>query len=187
MKIVFLDIDGVLNSGRWRRAGRPGEHPDVHGIDPAAVRMLEPLVADGVGFVLSSTWRNYFTAPAMTRQLRLLGFTGQVIDRTKLDREPGPSGLVTTAETRGAQVAEWIAEHPEHGPFAILDDDDGHNWWDPVYDRLVLTDFEVGLTPGLVDRLRSILVDPNAITAVDGLPWSAQIADLPGRNAIRRE
>jgi hypothetical protein len=153
--IVFLDIDGVLNSHRWRAAKRPGEHPESKLIDPASVAMLAPLVDAGVEFVLSSTWRAWFDGPAATEMLARAGFRGQVIGRTK--RDPDGPGLIVRAETRGMQVFEWVVEHPDCGPFVILDDDDGPEYWAPVYDRLVLTEFEVGLQPEHVERALRML------------------------------
>ena len=39
----------------------------------------------------------------------------------------------------------------------FLDDDDGDDWWQPVRNRLILTDFEIGLQPGHVDLARRML------------------------------
>lgn len=175
--IVFLDVDGVLNSAKWRRMGRPGEHPEARGIDPVAVAMLEPLVVTGARFVLSSTWRSKFDGPGMTKVLSTLGFTGKVIDRTPLDPDVRTqSGLIVTTQTRGEQVAAWLAANSGCGPFVILDDEGDRGWWGAVYDRVLLADFEVGLTADLVARAIDLLLnresaDPEAITAVDGKPW----------------
>jgi hypothetical protein len=175
--IVFLDIDGILNSGQWRRRGRPGEHPEARGLDPVAVAMLEPLVAMGARFVLSSTWRCRFDGPGMTKVLSTLGFTGEVIDRTPLDPDVRTqSGLIVTTQTRGDQVSAWLAANLGCGRFVILDDEGDRGWWGGVYERVLLADFEVGLTPGLVARAIDLLLgrggaDPDAITAVDGKPW----------------
>ena len=52
MKLIFLDVDGVLNSAEWLETNQ-GE------IDPAKVRLLKQMIdATGAKVVLSSTWRN---------------------------------------------------------------------------------------------------------------------------------
>lgn len=154
--IVFLDIDGVLNSHAWRLG--TGDKSVLKGIDPAAVAMLNPLVQAGVRFVLSSTWREMFDGPGMTTYLRPAGFTGDIIDRTELDGfERSPGGLIARSKTRGQQVADWVEAHPDCGPFVILDDDGGPDYWAPVYDRLVLTTFEAGLQPEHVTRALAML------------------------------
>jgi hypothetical protein len=120
--------------------------------------MLEPLVLAGAKFVLSSTWRERFDGPEMTTMLATVGFGGVVIDRTKLDPGlVGPGGIYSLARTRGAQVFEWAAEHPDLWPFVIFDDNDGPEYWDPVYDRLILVDFEDGLQPKHVEQALRML------------------------------
>ena len=59
MKVIFLDIDGVLNTGAYR------ENPDVdyfeQPISEEHMPLLEYLVkSTGAKIVLSSTWREYW-------------------------------------------------------------------------------------------------------------------------------
>lgn len=169
--LVFLDIDGVLNSGRWFDAGKPGaltddrpgglsfrdgkmvpRPPSRISIDPAAVALLEPLVKAGARFVLSSAWRHGFTGPEMTELLRRFGFTGDVFDRTKLD------SCIGRTETRGAQVYDWLVRHRCCDPYVILDDDDGENWWTPVHDNLVHVEYQYGLQTEHVERALEMLL-----------------------------
>lgn len=51
-KILFLDIDGVVNSDKWynKTRGRSGD------FDPEAIALLNQLEAIGVEVVLSSSW-----------------------------------------------------------------------------------------------------------------------------------
>jgi hypothetical protein len=185
--IVFLDIDGVLNSGQWFDAGKPGaltddrpgglsfrdgkmvpRPPSRISIDPAAVVRLNPLADAGARFVLSSAWRHGFTGPEMTALLRRLGFTGEVIDRTKRDAQPAPGSLIR-AETRGAQVFDWLVKHRYSGPYVIFDDDGGPEYWAPVYDSLIQTEFEFGIQPEHVDRaLRMLRWEESGATDLSG-------------------
>lgn len=61
--VLFLDIDGVLNSEAWRQRRKEfplGEDraPDDYHIDPRAVALLDGVVRKaGARVVLSSDWR----------------------------------------------------------------------------------------------------------------------------------
>lgn len=57
--IIFLDIDGVLNSGDWAEELYKNPNPNYHNFcDPKAVDMLiEFLQSTGFMLVLSSSWR----------------------------------------------------------------------------------------------------------------------------------
>ena len=56
MKIIFLDIDGVLNSDMYE-ANRT-DWLDDNSIDPSRVKLLADLVkASDAKIVLTSTWR----------------------------------------------------------------------------------------------------------------------------------
>jgi hypothetical protein len=111
MKVIFLDIDGVLNS--FRTCIATGNYP--HGLDKGlkhfdwiAIRLLQRLSdSTGVVFVLSSSWRILHDYKDVGKALDL-----PIIDATK--RLDGP---------RGAEIAEWLSRHPEVELYAILDDD----------------------------------------------------------------
>ena len=57
--IIFLDIDGVLNSGDWAEELYKNPNPNYHNwCDPKAVdRLIEFLQSTGFMLVLSSSWR----------------------------------------------------------------------------------------------------------------------------------
>lgn len=112
MKVVFLDIDGVLLShrsvvalGRWPNDITPG---DIAKFDQIALALLRNFcTAAGAALVLSSTWR--ITHPwrdvGQALQLPLVGQTPRLL---------GP---------RGKEIAAWLADHPAVERYAILDDD----------------------------------------------------------------
>jgi len=112
MRVLFLDVDGVLNSHRSAlgMGGMPWAHelPDVRKFDHVAVGLVRGIAeaADAV-IVLSSAWR---TCDNWT--------------------DLGPAlGLCITARTpsllgpRGKEIAAWLAAHPEVERYAIVDDD----------------------------------------------------------------
>jgi hypothetical protein len=115
MKVVFLDIDGVLNSQRSCIAfgGFPhevvGYHRDM--FDEVALRLIRGIVKQaGASVVLSSSWRITHTAHEVANGLEL-----PIMDSTLTLWAPG--------QVRGHEIAEWLERHPEVESYAIVDDD----------------------------------------------------------------
>ena len=111
MKVLFLDIDGVLNSVRTSVAfgGYPMELEHIAAFDAAAIRLLQRLCdSAGVQVVLSSAWRKSYTAAQVGKALGL-----PIIDST-------PSH---TDGHRGGEIKAWLDAHPEVKAYAIIDDD----------------------------------------------------------------
>lgn len=113
MKVLFLDIDGVLNSARSCIANHGYPHSfDEHNMpmfDTIAVSLIRGLCAKGdVSVVVSSAWRILHDWDAIGRGLDLptIGNTPQLVGE------------------RGKEIAAWLAEHPEVEQYAIVDDDD---------------------------------------------------------------
>lgn len=137
--IVFLDMDGVLNSvdyfdstrsHDWGDAGRPDVGTDpwyVHMVDPAAVQRLNGIIdATGAQVVLSSSWRYHCDPEMMQRVLEARGFTGQVIARTPTAANCRGKGIAVIGElTRGHEIHLWLVENTHLNvmdSFVILDD-----------------------------------------------------------------
>jgi len=134
VKIVFLDIDGVLNHCDTRHAATPtAAEPLPIPIAPECMARLNRLIAEtGAEIVISSSWRKFARwqdlGPALVRH----GLIGDVIGETPdlvndalwLERWCTRDGAPFTYELleRGWEIAEWIAAHPEVTAFVILDD-----------------------------------------------------------------
>lgn len=165
MRVLFLDIDGVLNSLRWRKVRKPITAAEKistdqrsvlarRNLDPVAIGRLETIVQKTrCMVVLSSAWREMMDLPRMTHYLAIHGgFTGFLAGAT-----PSLSDL-PPEEMRGAEIQAWI-DATDHAitQYAILDDEviighDGH---------FVHTSFDVGLTDGDVARAIAMLTrDP---------------------------
>lgn len=149
MKILFLDIDGVLNSERSSFAfdGYPHSFVDLDKFDWVAVSLVNQLCnATGCKIVLSSTWRLHFPISAASAALGL-----PIIDAT-----PDHGSY----DTRSSEVTAWLAAHPEVTSYAIVDDV-------PVFEespanqaRFVQTDPAIGMTLATYRALRSVLDTP---------------------------
>ena len=131
MNIIFLDVDGVLNSERSCIAGqkrliayshseddRPGTKFTKCTIDPIAVDLINHLCDEfDIKLVISSTHRKHFKdSPTKLQEMQKyfndLGITGEVIGWTK-------SGT----GKRGPEIADWLDNHPEVTKYLIVDDD----------------------------------------------------------------
>lgn len=146
MKITFLDIDGVLNSGRFFASPSRKDPLSKEALDPSAVVLLNKLVeATGTKFVISSSWRLYVPWGRLSLWLSHHGFTGEVIGSTPELRDVD----------RGLEINEWLEawDRNPHGEdvesIVILDDDADMN---PHMSRLVQTTFEDGLTDADIAR-----------------------------------
>lgn len=133
MKIIFLDVDGVLNSAKYdAKCSITGG--DLARFDPvAAVRVVGICQATGADIVLSSTWRFF---PDYVDALKAAGLP--IIGAT-------PRG--DAFGTRADEIAAWIGPvYQQTGPFpfVIVDDEPDAGFGFP--DRFVQTDARVGLT-----------------------------------------
>jgi hypothetical protein len=111
MKIVFLDIDGVLNSHRTAVAfgGYPFEvdGKDRAMFDEVALSLIRGIIQTaGASVVLSSSWR-------ITHAWEKVG---KCLDLPIIDKTPSLPG------NRGSEIAWWLAKHPKVESYAILDD-----------------------------------------------------------------
>ena len=142
MKILFLDVDGVLN-----RCGKSG-----HGLESSKITLLKSILdATGCRIVLSSTWRK---TDHQRARLDAALIAGQIL----WDGEATPIlerqiGSLWVADTRGKEIQHWLNRHPTVS-FVILDDDADMG---PLLPHLVKTDSVTGLTPEIaqevIDRL----------------------------------
>ncbi len=176
MKVIFLDIDGVLNSENMLNR-LDDEHRALGSHDPcecyAIKRMMDlPLVqrlnqiiaATGAKVVISSSWRLFVGAEAVAEILVARGFIGEVIGQTPdlvndaawleawRSREEAP--FEYERMQRGWEIREWLHSNPGVESFAVLDDCSD---MDGVKHRLVLCDPLTGLDDPDVERAKWML------------------------------
>lgn len=147
MRILFLDINGVLNSTAfYRRRGvlRGGGIASL--IDPDTITRLNRLLdATGAQIVLTSTWRRGDLFEKVKDAFRIHGVHGAIIDAT-----PDLFHLRNlTPQWRGAEIQLWLHTHAADAPHVIIDDGDDMG---PLVSRLVQTDHTIGLQETDVDR-----------------------------------
>lgn len=149
-RVLFLDVDGVLNHlGIWK-IGRPNP------IDPECVaRLNEVLGKTKARVVLSSAWRGLRSLEAKLRKSGALKRKYPRDWRTPQLHSTSKGGIIM-ARVRGDEIAAWLARHPEVNRYAIVDDDG-----DMLAEQMpyfVQTDFhDGGLKQEHADRLVEIL------------------------------
>jgi HAD domain in Swiss Army Knife RNA repair proteins len=132
MKVIFLDIDGVLNT-----TATPKPNKESRVIDQALLARLKKLLQDtSAEVVLSSTWRHERDGLASAKQL------GIPFMDVLPDMRPHP---------RSEEIVAWLEAHREVRRFAVIDDDDD------CLDSLPL--FQPSAAAGLTDKLAKAAAD----------------------------
>ncbi len=156
MKVVFLEVDGVLNCGpRWKELRRVVNTAGGR-LDPDAVKRLKRLVdTTDARIVVSSMWRLGCMAQ-LTSYLQRHGIGhGRVIGKTP-DRSRALRGP-NCPSVRCEEIKTWLAAHPEVERFVILDKEADMGDLSP---RLVKTTWNDGLLDEHVDRAIAMLMQP---------------------------
>lgn len=128
MKIIFLDVDGVLNCSqtfidRHKHWLLTGEH--VIELDESKIQLLKQLVdASGANIVLSSTWRkgwignptlkHHMTKHALELDKMLLKYDLHIMSKTPMSDDG----------KRGTEISDWLSiQQRIIDNYVILDDD----------------------------------------------------------------
>lgn len=136
MKVLFLDIDGVVNCETTMQ-----RHRGTIGIDPYMAFLIEKIViATDCKIVLSSTWRHWPDGKEeVEKQVCKLYDITPSIHKT----EQGDDAI------RGDEIEAWLSNHPEVKKYAILDDDSD------FYPRqkLFRTSWRTGITEEIMNNV----------------------------------
>jgi len=140
VKVIFLDFDGVIRTLRSTYT-----HRTPTGADTEAVAALNEIIAKTEAqIVVSSSWRGDRLSP-LRDFLNEWGVKGKVVGKTpRLERR---EGSLLVCAPRGDEIQKWLDDYQEaRGPvesFVVLDDEIVGG---PVMNRLIQTEFNVGLT-----------------------------------------
>lgn len=122
MKVIFLDIDGVLNHQEWYRKRKDtvdqndiSSHYPFYEFDPESVKQLNRIIDEtGAKVVVSSTWRIGRRAEDLQEILDRVGFTGEVIDTTPNFLAGGFDNTgerIRYSVPRGCEIDWWLEIH----------------------------------------------------------------------------
>lgn len=180
-KIIFLDIDGVLNNQlhytsdyskelneEVKKLNNQNKHQEGHRVwelsnfCPRNVEILNQLIKETDAYiVVSSTWRKNRSVEELQDLFDEVGIEGEIIGKTpvlyfnrdeNVDYQPVP---------RGSEIKAWMDSYSKNLgksikiKYIILDDDS-----DMLYSQrnnFILTDPYVGLTTTLKYRAKKIL------------------------------
>ncbi len=146
MKVLFLDVDGVLNNDDWCWELFYKYKVQVYRnnilYEPSVLQLKRIVNETGCEIVVSSAWRKVPTAyEDLKNTLKRYGIS--VIGET-----PYVGG------TRGDDIEAWFKENGNVEAYTILDDDSD---MDEHYGHLVQTNYFVGLTKEDADRCIEML------------------------------
>ena len=131
MKIIFLDIDGVLNHEEWYKSGRAHEaylatgEKDIkaYNFDPSSWEWIQKLIDNtGAKIVLSSSWRSYDLASTIEKYKdtafkpiidNIVGVTPSTMSRNRGEEINRFFDIVNGKMTQNLPSAiAWLKEHP---------------------------------------------------------------------------
>lgn len=161
-KVIFLDIDGVLNSNIWNN-NHQKEISDGTLIDAEKVNLLAGLVREtGARIILHSGWKYWFDENAKPLRKEAVRLQSMLVDEGL--KIAGITPDHSTEEIRrtkrfslikAGEILAWLAEHEEVRRWVVIDDLDLHN--EEVARHQVRTDAGVGLTSEDVRRAEELL------------------------------
>ncbi len=117
MKVIFLDIDGVLNSINYvKNSGKFGVV-----VDPERIKLLKTIVtATDAEIVLSSSWREHWNSTS--NDCDEIG-----LEINKIFREYKLSIYDKTPNLhfkRAEEIKAWLSDYPGTTHYVILDDEE---------------------------------------------------------------
>lgn len=137
MKIIFLDVDGVLNSEQdlfsWTIES-----------DKYLILLACIVRRTNAKIVISSSWRNCGLLDTLKK--RLNDFSMSIYDKTKDIGE------------RGLEIKDWLDSHSDVESFVILDDED-FDIQDYFPDNFVQTSMKIGLQKEDAEKCIAILLN----------------------------
>ena len=170
MKIIFLDIDGCLNSQTsMKKNGEEKNNIEDDTPTTEAIARLNKIVeATNAKVVISSTWRHGVSYHMMQRYLSVLGFKGKIIGNTpRLDSYRGTEILCWLLEHKSKIIknadSTWYQYKEPIESFVILDDDSD---MESLSNHLVHINNMVGLLDSDVDKAIEVL-NNNMIPVVE--------------------
>ena len=146
MKVVFLDVDGVINSLQFCEKNKDEM------IDRQGVALLKKLIEQtGAVIVMSSGWRLWF-GDNMEPQMGdsqylyniLIEFGIELYDKTPDFSTEDIRTKRTFSHVKAKEISEWLKDKKNIESFIVLDDLDLKN--EQINAHLVRIDGKIGIT-----------------------------------------
>lgn len=169
MKIIFLDIDGVLNHELYyKENNQPADtnkiYRDKCAFDPEKIKLLNYLIKEtDAKVVVSSSWRQGRTIDQLIDLFINAGFEGKIIDKTPKLFFNGLDGGQYQSVPRGNEIHVWLQENKgilgngigKYNTYVIFDDDTDMLYWQR--NNYIQVDSYCGLTPNIIQKAKLIL------------------------------
>lgn len=159
MKVIFLDVDGVLNNETLAaEIGWGGHFEEYEEATRDRIRWFQKSVDNlrsiveetDSQIVISSTWRVHFSVKKFKEMFAVYGWdNAPVIDRTPITRK-----------SRGIEINRWLVDHKVEG-YVIIDD--YPDFLPEQNSHFVETDPNIGLTDDDTHRAITILNRSNEL------------------------
>ena len=166
--IIFLDIDGVLNSetfghNEFIRTGKPSS--TMYFVDPEAVARLEKLLneRDDLKLVISSSWRGFSfnDTVKLLNKTKISTLTKFVVGVTPRNSKPRGEQIKQFIELANKwdkdniNITQLIPEKIEIKNYIILDDDS--DFLPEQMNNFVKTSWKFGLLDEHIEKIKQIL------------------------------
>jgi hypothetical protein len=157
-KILFLDIDGVVNSQEFQLKGR--KDSGLLGIDPLLAFTVGRIILNtDCLLVISSSWRNWPDGIKQIKSQIYPDIYGTTPYFSTKELEFEKDGVLDIYDvTRGREVEAWLNEHKEElgeYKYAILDDDDDFLPNQPLFKTRWKTGITEEIAKAVTDYLNS--------------------------------
>lgn len=151
--VLFLDFDGVLNTGN---SPYRDEFGDL--FDSASIHELKRIIdSANPAIVISSSWK-MLGLGTLREMWRDRGLPGRIFGITPSDasNEMMMRGEMPSPKLKGAEIQQWLDEHPDYTHYVILDDEDVAQD-DMQRSHLVQTNPKLGLLPETAEKVLVLL------------------------------
>lgn len=131
MKVIFLDIDGVLNRRGWMVKKTPW-------LEDSKLKLISNLCKEtGAKIVLATNWRETWFEPMFYDNETTAIYTGhKLFDENEIE----VIGITDRIGSRGDEIKKYLLNHPEITNYVSIDDSIVE------VDNFVQTEPEIGLT-----------------------------------------
>lgn len=152
MKIIFLDIDGVLNTGRWEELclSEDINLEDQFGItfDDISIANLRTIISrTNASIVIHSTWKLHHDVEWFVDMWNTRNLPGFIISTT-------PN--IAPDYNKHNEISMWLKLHPQISQYVILDDE--KEFVDPLSEHHILIDGFCGITMGNAEKAIKLLL-----------------------------
>ena len=163
-RVVFLDIDGVLNSNFWNE-NHQREISDGTFIDESKVKLLCKLIKDtDAQIILHSGWKYWFDSDLKPLRREAQNLRGLLEKEGLTIADVTPDHAADEVKkskkfslVKAGEILAWLGQHKDVDSWVVLDDLDLHSV--EIEMHQVKTDRRIGLTIEDVEKAKRMLQD----------------------------